>query len=87
LYALQPLVAITVNKDDLVVPSTGLIPDIEIKESVTNYGALGTIEEPMLAAALLAIQSSGRFGIDAAGIIPILDTDSFLPHAQSMYID
>lgn len=87
LYALQPLVAITVNKDDLVVPSTGLIPDIEIKESVSNYGILGTIEEPMLAAAILAIQNSGRFGFDNEGITPIMDTDSFVPHAQSMYLD
>ena len=87
LYALQPLVAITVNKDDLVVPSTGLIPDIEIKESVSNYGVLGTIEEPMLAAAILAIQNSGRFGFDNEGITPIMDTDSFVPHAQSMYLD
>ena len=87
MYALQPLVAITVNKDDLVVPSTGLIPDIEIKESVSNYGILGTIEEPMLAAAILAIQNSGRFGFDNEGITPIMDTDSFVPHAQSMYLD
>ena len=87
LYALQPLVAITVNKEDLVVPSTGLVPDIEVKESVINYGVLGTVEEPMLAAALLAIQNSGRFGFEVPGNIPIMDTDSFLPHAQSMYID
>ena len=87
LYALQPLVAITVNKDDQVVPSTGLVPDIEVKESITNYGVLGTIEEPMLAAALLAIESSGRFGINEHGIIPIMDSDTFVPHAQSMYID
>ena len=87
LYALQPLVAITVNKDDQVVPSTGLVPDIEVKESVSNYGVLGTIEEPMLAAALLAIESSGRFGLNVQGIIPIMDTDTFVPHAQSMYLD
>ena len=87
LYALQPLVAITVNKDDQVVPSTGLVPDIEVKESISNYGVLGTIEEPMLAMALLAIESSGRFGLNVQGIIPIMDTDTFVPHAQSMYLD
>lgn len=87
LYALQPLVAISVNKDDLVVPSTGLEPDIEINESITNYGELGTIEEPMLAAAIIAIQNSGRFEADTAGVSPILDTNSFIPHIQDMYID
>ncbi len=87
LYALQPLVAISVNKDDLVVPSTGLEPDIEINESITNYGELGTIEEPMLAAAIIAIQNSGRFEADTARVSPILDTNSFIPHIQDMYID
>ena len=87
LYALQPLVAISVNKDDLVVPSTGLEPDIEINESITNYGELGTVEEPMLAAAIIAIQNSGRFEADTARVSPILDTNSFIPHIQDMYID
>jgi C-terminal processing protease CtpA/Prc len=87
LYALQPLVAISVNKDDLVVPSTGLEPDIEISESIGNYGVLGTIQEPMLAAALLAIQNSGRFQTVTQGVSPVLDTNSFIPYIQDMYID
>jgi len=86
LYALQPLVAITVNKDDQAVPSTGLIPTIEVKETVSNYGVLGDPSEPLLAAALAAIQA-GRFAIDVPGITPILDSNSFKPHSQEMYID
>ena len=86
LYALQPLVAITVNKDDQAVPSTGLIPTIEVKESVSNYGVLGDPSEPLFAAALAAIQA-GRFAIDVNGITPILDSNSFKPHSQEMYLD
>jgi len=86
LYALQPLVAITVNKDDQAVPSTGLIPTIEVKETVSNYGVLGDANEPLLAAALTAIQA-GRFAIDVQGISPILDSNSFKPHSQEMYLD
>ena len=86
LYALQPLVAITVNKDDQAVPSTGLIPTIEVKETVSNYGVLGDPSEPLLAAALAAIQA-GRIAIDTQGIRPILDSNSFKPHSQEMYID
>ena len=86
LYALQPLVAITVNKDDQAVPPTGLIPTIEVKEIVSNYGVLGDPSEPLLAAALAAIQS-GRFAIDVYGITPILDSNSFKPHSQEMYLD
>jgi len=86
LYALQPLVAITVNKDDLAVPPTGLIPTIEVIESVTNYGVLGDTNETLLAAALASIQT-GRIAIDTQGIRPILDSNSFKPHSQEMYLD
>ena len=86
LYALQPLVAITVNKDDQAVPPTGLIPSIEVKETISNYGVLGDVNEPLLAAALAAIQA-GRFAIDIPGITPILDSNSFKPHSQEMYLD
>ena len=86
LYALQPLVAITVNKDLLAVPPTGLIPTLNVKESVTNYGVLGDRNETLLAAALASIQTV-RIAIDTQGIRPILDSNSFKPHSQEMYID
>jgi len=86
LYALQPLVASTVNTDYLGVPFNGLTPDIEIRENVTNFGVLGDSNEPLLAAALAAIQS-GRFAIDTQGITPIMDSNTFKPHSKTMYID
>ena len=86
LYALQPLVAATVNKDNLGVPFNGLTPDIEVRENVTNFGVLGDVNEPLLAAALAAIQS-GRFAVDVQGISPIMDSNTFKPHSKEMYID
>ncbi|MDG1794587.1 MAG: S41 family peptidase [Flavobacteriaceae bacterium] len=86
LYALQPLVASTVNTDYLGVPFNGLTPDIEIRENVTNFGVLGDSNEPLLAAALAAIQS-GRFAIDTQGITPIMDSNTFKLHSKTMYID
>jgi carboxyl-terminal processing protease len=86
LYALQPLVAITVNKDNQRVPSTGLTPTIEVKENVSNYGVLGDVNEPLLAAALAATQT-GRLVFNTYGITPILDSNSFKPHSQEMYLD
>jgi C-terminal processing protease CtpA/Prc len=86
LYALQPLVASTVNTDYLGVPFNGLTPDIEVRENVTNFGVLGDSNEPLLAAALAAIQS-GRFAIDTQGITPIMDSNTFKPHSKTMYID
>jgi C-terminal processing protease CtpA/Prc len=59
-YALLPLIAITVNKDSTVVPASGLVPDIELKEKAANYGILGDPTEPLLEAALNEIQVSGR---------------------------
>jgi hypothetical protein len=86
LYALQPLVAITVNKDDLEVPPTGLVPTIQVVENVSNYGVLGDPNEPLLAAALASIQT-GRIAIDTQGVSPVFDSNSFKPHSQEMYID
>ncbi|AUP80840.1 S41 family peptidase [Flavivirga eckloniae] len=57
-YAMQPLVANGVNKDDVTVPSSGITPKIELEESPLNYGILGNIDEPLLAAALADIEGS-----------------------------
>ncbi len=51
-YAMQPLVAITVNRDDGQVPSSGIVPDIALGEDVSNLGILGDQNEPLLAIAL-----------------------------------
>jgi carboxyl-terminal processing protease len=59
-YALLPLIAITVNKDDGQVPANGLTPDIQIIERGSNLGTLGDITEPLLAAALNNIEGLGR---------------------------
>ena len=60
-YALLPLIAITVNKDDETVPSNGITPDVSIVEKPSEYGFIGDSEEPLLKAALLDIQGSSRF--------------------------
>ena len=82
-YALLPLIAITVNKNNTVVPSSGLIPDIEFEEKASNYGILGDVSEPLLQAALLAIEGSGRFAIEqnssnSLGIADKLDAKDVL---------
>ncbi len=61
-YALQPLVAISVNKNDGQVPATGLNPDaiFEVIESPINFGILGDVSEPLLARAIQHISGNGR---------------------------
>jgi carboxyl-terminal processing protease len=83
-YALLPLIAITVNKNNTVVPSSGLVPDIEFKEKTANYGILGDPTEPLLEAALNEIQISGRYSnfesnnSDEITILNALDSKSTL---------
>ena len=83
-YALLPLIAITVNKNNTVVPSSGLVPDIEFKEKAANYGILGDPTEPLLEAALNEIQISERYSnfesnnSDEITILNALDSKSTL---------
>jgi len=56
-YAMQPLVANSINVNDQAVPSTGITPDIELFESAPNFNTLGNPDEPLLAAALADIQA------------------------------
>jgi len=82
-YAMQPLVAIGVNKNDVLVPSSGLVPSIgfELEENPFNYGILGDEDEPLLAAALADILGSGRSTgrIISPEIKLIGDSNDFLP--------
>ena len=75
-YAMQPLVAITVNKNNEAVPPAGLIPQIEIAEGISNYGVLGDISEPLLAAAISEILGSGRRSINEPNLIKPISVES-----------
>ncbi|NOY47784.1 MAG: hypothetical protein GXO84_06240, partial [Chlorobi bacterium] len=82
------LVAITVNKNDAMVPSSGLIPTIELAENPFNYGILGDANEPLLAAALADILGSGRISYPIVPEVELLgDSNDFLPFDKGMYID
>jgi carboxyl-terminal processing protease len=86
-YAMQPLVANSINVNDVAVPGTGLAPNITLIESPRNFGTLGDINEPLLAAAIADIQGLGRFSqqrIDFRAIQTDLDIK---PLEEGMYID
>ncbi|WP_290696547.1 S41 family peptidase [Lacinutrix sp.] len=88
-YAMQPLVAITVNKDGTQVPAQGIAVDIEISETINNFGILGDANEPLLAEALAHIAANGRpFNISKSKTIEtIFDSNDLLPHSKEMYIE
>lgn len=88
-YALQPLIAISVNKNNLQVPPTGKEPDHVLGEETNNLGLLGDENEPLLAKALELI--SGKT-VSATGVskkpTPLIgDSNSFKKFAKEMYID
>ena len=91
-YAMQPLVANGVNKNDLTVPASGLIPTIELIENPLNYNVLGNIDEPLLAAALASIEGAttkltnmkSKSGISFK---LIKDSNDFNPFEGGMHIN
>jgi len=87
-YAMQPLVAKTVNKLDISVPNEGLTPDIILKETPNNYGILGNANEPLLAAALQQILENGRYVQPRINNFNKLNTKvDYQPFENGMYID
>ncbi len=86
-YAMQPLVANSVNAFDDPVPSNGLAPDIEVIEFPGNYGTLGDINEPLLAAALADIQGLGRYEHTRTESRNISKRINLNAHEEYMYID
>lgn len=54
-WGLQPLVGRNENADGFYDYTTGLVPDIELAEDITNLGVLGEVNEPLLARALQEI--------------------------------
>ncbi|WP_296386475.1 S41 family peptidase [Winogradskyella sp.] len=60
-YAMLPLIGDSTNKDEELVPPTGLVPDIILEETFVNLGTLGDPNEPLLARAIMEITNADRF--------------------------
>ncbi|WP_323787936.1 S41 family peptidase [Psychroserpens sp.] len=86
-YALQPLVANSINLNNEAVPATGLIPDIPLIEIARDYGVLGDVNERLLAAAILDIQGLGRYEQTQTEIRPIKKDINLKPFEDGMYLD
>ncbi|MGB3608669.1 MAG: S41 family peptidase [Psychroserpens sp.] len=87
-YAMQPLVANSINVNDNAVPPNGLAPEITLNESARNFGTLGDVNEPLLAAALLDIQGLGRFAQNTQPDFTPIKTDiNIKPLEETMYIN
>jgi hypothetical protein len=74
-YALLPLIAKTVNKNNGEVPPSGIIPDYELVEKAANYGSIGDLEEPLLKKALDLIQGASKFSQPIQSPAPLIDSN------------
>ena len=93
-YAMQPLIANGLNKNDESVPGTGLTPSFgfEYEEYPLDYGILGEVDEPMLALALADIENSiGKFNAikskPKTSFKLLKDSNDFTPLEGGMRID
>lgn len=87
-YAMQPLIANSINVNDVEVPSNGLTPDITLVESPRNFGTLGDINEPLLALALADIEGIGRINPFTPVEFRPLKTDiNIKPYEETLRID
>ncbi|MEM6515368.1 MAG: S41 family peptidase [Bacteroidota bacterium] len=88
-YALQPLVANSINVNDVAVPGVGLTPDIFRTEVGRDFGTLGDVNELLLSAALTDIGGTGRssFFNPEPAVTQVAINFSVKPFEEGMYID
>ncbi|MEC3966770.1 S41 family peptidase [Flagellimonas halotolerans] len=88
-WGLQPLVGRNENADGFYDYTSGLSPDIELSEDLTNLGVLGDVNEPLLARALQEI-SGGAAKIDFTVEMPAESFTSSRLHTplkDNMFLD
>ncbi|MCW2119587.1 S41 family peptidase [Flavobacterium sp. 7A] len=59
-YAMQPIVAYTVNKNDFGNYQSGIVPNFILRETASTYGVLGDSAEPLLNTAIAKITGTAR---------------------------
>ena len=93
-YAVQPLILKSANAQGKSDYIDGLTPDIELPESISNYGILGDPSEPLLKAAINEIlnrpqdQEASAMAKRASREFKIIgESQMTAPNYQRMYID
>ena len=85
-YAILPLIAITVNKNDEEVPSSGIVPEISIIENPKEYGIIGDSLEPILELVLAEIQGFNRIAISPNNSYNLIYEDDTNSIKNLMYV-
>jgi C-terminal processing protease CtpA/Prc len=86
-YAMQPLVLKTANASGFGDYQTGLVPDVQLPEDVSNLGVLGETSDPLLQAALTYISQHGRLHIPQKTVeLPLADDRDLWPGFNGLQI-
>lgn len=88
-WALQPIVSRVENSAGFSDYADGLLPDIELRESLGDLGILGSADEPLLARAIqeiTGISAKQSFGV-ARPIEVLMDSKMFAPFENSLILD
>ena len=88
-YAMQPIVLKIVNKDNFGEYTTGITPTTSLPENFNTLGVLGTVDEPLLNAAINQIIASGKMLPQVPSIIhrDFTDAKSINPLGSEMYLE
>lgn len=87
-WAIQPLIGRNENADGFSDYTAGLVPDIDLKEDLSNLGILGDQNEPLLARAIGEITGTGKTDFTVKMPIKILTSSKmFTPMKDNMYVD
>ncbi|OYU85784.1 MAG: peptidase S41 [Flavobacterium sp. BFFFF2] len=86
-YAMQPLVLKTANAAGFADYQTGLVPDVQWPEDVSNLGVLGDTSDPLLQAALTYISQHGRLAAPKKTVeTPVADDRDLWPGFNGLQI-
>jgi carboxyl-terminal processing protease len=83
---MQPIVLKIANSVGFADYANGLDPDIELRESASNLGVLGSTTEPLLYMALNQITGSGKYLVPQGKVLNPM-TDPEFEATNGMHID
>jgi carboxyl-terminal processing protease len=88
-YAMQPIVLKIVNSDGFGDYFNGLTPTHELKETISTFGVLGDVNEPLLKLAIAKITGTGKMTTQSTGtqFNFFRDSKSMNPFGNQMYLD
>ncbi|MEY4461530.1 MAG: hypothetical protein RLY98_70 [Bacteroidota bacterium] len=87
--AMQPIVLKIVNSDGFGDYFNGLTPTHELKETISTFGVLGDVNEPLLKLAIAKITGTGKMTTQSTGtqFNFFRDSKSMNPFGNQMYLE